>query len=726
MLDLTSLTTFDALRTRPNLKRRIILAIEEDSATLYFWTGPDRYFDSKMFYGLIADVGTMSQKIDLYKKTYNTNKMSFRMINGVMGNDGTNEIRLSNYLSTSDYINRTAKVYIWFEGITALSDCLEIFRGVVQPLKSVSDLQLTFELEDAAFMSHTNIPTILINLDDYPGTPEQSLGNPLPLVYGESNLDGEMFGTLHECEWIGEDKICISDSALDSGNVLDLWIYDAQAKRFTKIDSSEYSLTYDDSGITTAQFSDLVGVVLWLYTFPNGVKNFPVVHYCIASGAEQEESGDRDLTTYTSILSTVANQAQENYAFYLEYGLEAEGDLHTGAGSGYVGVKGIDDGLGSSAFALAYVYFYNTDDSTGAGQNLVGLSSADDYTEADIGAQIDTGRGYNFNNLNDFCELRIAVDPKLSGSQSQIFRIWEIRLKLKYSINITPGRKIYARIKGRDFGSWIDAVGRTPATGQDDENDIIKNPAYVIEDILRRDLGVSGDDIDVDAFDVAATVVNNIELAFTLTGQNYSLKVIEAICQQGRLNYSISAQGLHKLIALKAGSYSTNDTLYKQDIIAGSFVINYSDVDEIINDVDLQYEYNPGSGEYQQLVNDADSSSKTAYNMTNKKIIRADKITDATAAADLADHFCGSSNGFWSLANISHPIHSRAVITFECLTFEYIHWEVGDIILMDTSIDDICRNGAVSWLNHQMMITEKKIEKGQILKFTMVHVDTTS
>ena len=60
------------------------------------------------------------------------------------------------------------------------------------------------------------------------------------------------------------------------------------------------------------------------------------------------------------------------------------------------------------------------------------------------------------------------------------------------------GDNVYGEAKGRKFGAWIDADSRNNGYNQ---NDLIENPAYIIESILRDVLSLTSTSIDYASFD---------------------------------------------------------------------------------------------------------------------------------------------------------------------------------------------------------------------------------
>ena len=715
MLDLSSYTVIDKARIRPNETYRLILFIDAGTNGFYFWDGPDTEFtDGEMVYGLVKSWGSISQGIDLFTKKYKINNATITLLNTPMKHTGTIEARLNYHLAGENFINRTAQILLWYEGIDDIDDCLKIFEGVVQPLANVNDLTLQIKINDTTFMDHKDIPADIYTTDFPTDTSNrnQNVENPYPIVYGAKDLNGESNGSLYPAQWIEEGKLIVSDIPCDA--IDSVWVWDSGLDRFVEIDSSDYMVTLDDSGRTTISITDINDVDLWAYFYPKIIRTLGDGDIDDLGDADEViKIGDQDLSTQLNIYTTVGPEFDNAQLDTQEKTGSGLADPSTGAGNAYFGVKTDYNSPASTNFSTGDIRFGESGDMSAA-ISIISLSSPSSYTEQDCGATLNTDMTWQ--DLADDFYFQLAFTCGAAGAIALAFEITQLRLRIKMNTNLSfSSHKVFVAGDGRTFGSWIDAGGRTPPAGQDDEGDIIKNPAYLIEDILREDLSIATADIDTASFDAAATELSGWEMAFSIVKQQNSLAMIEAICRFSKLNYVINCQGEHSLIVLDT-SYSADDTLYKADIKAGGLTLQSSKIKELINDVAVNFSKHPAQNSYREQTTDTDSTSQTTYNITNEAIVNADKIIDSSTANDLSDHFAGSTDGFWA------DLHS--IIDAKLLTFEHIDWEVGDIIQVDSGVDDVLLNGLTSWTNHLMMIIDKKINKGRELEFKMIHVYT--
>jgi len=94
---------------------------------------------------------------------------------------------------------------------------------------------------------------------------------------------------------------------------------------------------------------------------------------------------------------------------------------------------------------------------------------------------------------------------------------------LKYNfgdIKYSPASDVYAYLKGRTFGAWIDLSGRSNSF---DEGDLIENPVYVIESVIRDMLSCEYDLVvsNVDSASGGEIVFNGSSHALINTSNDY-------------------------------------------------------------------------------------------------------------------------------------------------------------------------------------------------------------
>tara|TARA_R110002020_G_scaffold128794_1_gene288639 strand:+ start:7884 stop:9290 length:1407 start_codon:yes stop_codon:yes gene_type:complete len=239
---------------------------------------------------------------------------------------------------------------------------------------------------------------------------------------------------------------------------------------------------------------------------------------------------------------------------------------------------------------------------------------------------------------------------------------------------------LYINAKGRKFGSWIDANSRDNGYNQ---NDLIENPIYIIEDILRSEVGLSTSDIDFETFDSIGNTTNGslgtafidsvADIKFALSQFKFidAISLIQKICKQSGLYFFFNSEGKATLRQrLQTSQYSSADrTIDFNDCLFKGF--SRTNINSIRNEVEINYRYDYGTE--QTLLSDtsSDATSKAKYSASSKaqKLkLDADCIQDTTTAQKLGDCYL---NWFKDRKN-------RIELTV--LKPKYSDLEIGDIV----------------------------------------------
>lgn len=239
---------------------------------------------------------------------------------------------------------------------------------------------------------------------------------------------------------------------------------------------------------------------------------------------------------------------------------------------------------------------------------------------------------------------------------------------------------LYINAKGRKFGSWVDADSRNNGY---DQNELIENPVYIIEDILRTELGLSTSDIDYESFDSIGNTTNgklgtafvdasnDVKFAFSQYKFIDGIGLIQKICKQSGMYFFFNAEGKATLRQrMQTGQYSSADrTINFDDCIFKRF--SRTNINSVRNEVEINYRYDYGTE--QTLLSDtsSDATSKAKYSSTSKaqKLkLDADCIQDTTTAQNLGNCYL---NWFKDRKN-------RVELTL--LKPRYSDLEIGDIV----------------------------------------------
>jgi hypothetical protein len=157
----------------------------------------------------------------------------------------------------------------------------------------------------------------------------------------------------------------------------------------------------------------------------------------------------------------------------------------------------------------------------------------------------------------------------------------------------------YGDVKGRKFSSWITSGGRS--TGYVAGN-LIENPAYIIESILRDELALAA--INIGSFDFVGHqttgVRNDWRFARSVNRAAHSLEIIREIAYESCGVFLYDHANQCRLVAIDG----YNPTLH----LNNSHIVNengrplvrvrQTNVKYIYNEFFLNYRYNYGSGSY--------------------------------------------------------------------------------------------------------------------------------
>ena len=269
---------------------------------------------------------------------------------------------------------------------------------------------------------------------------------------------------------------------------------------------------------------------------------------------------------------------------------------------------------------------------------------------------------------------------------------------------------VYLSGKGRKYGAWVDADSRDNGY---DENDLIESPVYIIEDILRTELGLTSSEIDYATFDSAGNTTDghigliyndsadDVKFAFSQHKFIDSKDLINKLCGQALSWVFIGGDGKFKIKTLKRGAdsdYSSADkTVDYNDIQLKS--ISRTPLNSVRNDITVNYNHDYGQDQSLSQVNTTDSTSAgtsvSGYNQTLELVLDAGGILDSTTATQLADAYKAIFKD------------RKVIIKFDCLRPKYLDLEIGDIIQFSNWDTKVKLYGtALSEANDYFMITD--------------------
>ena len=264
---------------------------------------------------------------------------------------------------------------------------------------------------------------------------------------------------------------------------------------------------------------------------------------------------------------------------------------------------------------------------------------------------------------------------------------------------------VYIAAKGRKYGSWIDANSRNNGYNQ---NDLIQNPVYIIEDILRTELGLATASIDYTTFDAIGNTSNgtlgtafgdavfDVKFAFSQYKFIDGIGLINKICKQTGLYFFFNGEGKATLRQrLRAASYASSDrTIDFNDCQFGGFT--KTSINTVKNKININYQYDYGTEQTLSSDSSNDTTSRDKYATDSKYLtleLDADCIQDKTTAENL-----GNSYLDWLKDR-------KLVVSLSTVSPKYLDLEIGDIAIISNIPSDLKAYGTAIASSDYFIVT---------------------
>lgn len=761
------------------------LYYNDDSTSTNFIGVSDQHIvdnnGSDIYYGIVKNWGEYTQSIDFFSFTSTTGSMNVTLMNTP---DTLQGGRFTDLFATKNFGNRKWELFLHTRtdqhetNILDSSDRL-IGTGVISgDIKyNYADVKLTLINNDGTY--HNQIPKNRITTANYPNAPEENIDKPIPMAYGDFSPDetAETYGTganfdhyftkgkfpaIITDKWNKTDAQVFAqpDSVvlfeLDQDNMyMYLNNYYVQCNSTNvDVDASyaEHSKPrIDFSGTAWSMFIPYVvsdetsGMSDWANTVDNDLSTHGRVSEGAGggtiSGFWRSPQFDTDLGTVSTVKWVI---------FYKDFNVNADTNVtHFSVRDALTGsAQNLTWNAGGGANPYAETFtpsWYSTDDKANWSFSTPSkIELRFTHNSSDFAHYIDiyqTGIEINFNpNSRNFTKKIVditeilpspqatAVSPSHSYFQDErgMSISKNLTKKIKKTTTITTpdvGEYIYYSGQGREFGSWVDADSRN--NGYNSGN-LIPNPIYMIEDILRTELGATSTTIDYAGFDSAGNTTNgtvklpfadsigDIKFSFSQYKLINSKELIERIGRQCMTFTFLSADGKFKVkpLLLPGDTFTVDATINFFDI---KFTcLGKTNINNVRNKVIINYAEDYGKDRMIKSVTETDATSAgtgaTGNNDTLTLEMDADCIIDDTTATQLA-------KGYIQLFK-----DRKIVIEFEIVTPKYHYLEVTDYITF-TNWDSNLKLYGASFNSDVFIITNisKSVDN---LKIRAIKVDS--
>jgi len=494
-----------------------------------------------------AQWGTLTQDADEFTFAVAPARLSITINNTNKAFAGK---RFTDLYSTLNFDNRLWELFFGAgkEGDETLSTD-SIGKGRISGDYDSDDLSVTLDLLDLTTDFSTSIPTNT----QASGTnvPAGSIGRPIPMAYGDfDETDTETVSNLSSANPTGRFPALISDSR------------DIDAKPDSV---ALHTLRTENVYVPQADFWGKINNVTAataatpIITF-SGSRNdvfIPILFQDTADGVGSDLDNiiDENSST-TGVLQSKADGTKATYNFYFDPA-EVPGTITSS--DFYIRITAIDNGGGDgvdidgtytnaagTVTAFSTAAQTNTDDVDASLSSGVALKVPDETAKVTIeitnGAAAATQVSITVSSLifDLVLETQESFTRNITSSKFTrthdgtvterrayttigVPRTYEVRVNKPITETLIhlwdqsifdQGEYVYYSGKGRKYGAFIDNDSRNQGF---DEGDLISNPVFIVEDMLRTELSKVTADIRIAAFDAAGTTTSgDLESTFGL------------------------------------------------------------------------------------------------------------------------------------------------------------------------------------------------------------------
>ena len=672
-----------------------------------------------VYYGIVASWGTLRQSLDFFNFTTSIGNLDVTLINS---SDSLKGGRFTDLLSTNNFANRKWELFLNTNETSTLDTSERmIATGVISGEINFDRNNCTISLLDNSSKYHKQIPKNIVDSSTYANAPANNIGKPIPIAYGDFYEKTDI-GTIPTTHF---DKYYNFYKGAFPAIITDLW--DVQEAGSEALADSQALHTMDAENIyfykngyypTITGTIDVAGNPEIEYRGGTASVFLPISTSNLASesvtgsGAVANEENTSDgsfstLATWTSNGATSNNSVSTmTFALPQPNKLGEFGSIHALVRWGTVtDISGEDNDVfrftANSTNVDADSMSSDSETKTNIGNLYSGKTASWDFEgslqyslrsgTANESAQIlESGIVVDFNieDIDDFSIVETIEGSPITRTVETRYGTEEIVLEPIKTITrtetlLTPSNinYIYYSGKGRKYGAYIDADSRNQGYN---ENDLIENPIFIIEDILRDELSMSSSNIDFATFDTSGNTSNghlgdiyedavgDVKFAFSQFKFINSKSFIERFCKLCFSYVFIGGDGKFKIKTLRrSDDYSSSDqTIDYYDI--SNIKIYKTPLDAVKNSMLIKYNHDYGGQQNKSEATATDATSQgttiDGFKQVLKLQIEANEILDNTTASKLAEAY------LYLLKN------RKEKISFVCNRPKYNHLEIGDII----------------------------------------------
>ena len=693
---------------------------------------------SYIYYGLVSSWGNLQQSLNFYRFTTSASSMTINLINAERSIKGG---RFSDLLSSYNFANRKWELFQnTSQAGTYDTAARMIGNGIINGEIKYTTENVSIILLDNSSRYHKLIPYHSVDSSTYPNAPSNNYGSPVPMSFGDfgqetTNGDFENHivkshfpaivvnkedssGYVNALPDTDQGYVDIGGTTRNNNVKLNQLhannVYLGIKKQYLQCATSNVIVGNASAGSDDTPGSDGENIIKFKGTTFFGYFDFESVS---AAGpvSNTDELIDRNFSTVEDFGCSSNSQSIElRFPKIPKCGMLTASSkvdiiMFTTSSTNGIGTTfkiddpGTDVNLtfNTSADETQTVAFHSTAFDATQRESL-DLTSTDlkltisDSSGSSVAVIGQVGLQVEFAADQDFTRPVYQRETIYTGSVNDPGGYKIVNTEVDTALNAQNLDYIYYAGKGREYENWIDntivdsSIGTRNSTNGSaadpgyDDGDLIQNPIYIIEEILRSECGLNEDYIDEESFDLAGAssngnignafgdAVSDIKFAFSNYKFINSKELIDGIAKQCCSYVFLSGDGLFKIKVLKRpDEYDEDDkTVDYNDIQLKS--ISKTPISAVKNDITINYDFDYQSESFKSSINDTDSTSygtgTTGINQRLKLKLDAFGILDTTTATQLADAY---KTLFKDQKN---------VIDFITLTPKYNDLEIGDII----------------------------------------------
>lgn len=137
------------------------------------------------YYGALLSIGEIQQSADIVDFSTSTGNTRIKVANTPGTIWGK---RFSELFATCNFINRPWRLYLWEESLLS-TDKVKIGEGYVTSDIETTDEYCQITLIDYSGKYSRRLPVTIIDAETYPNAPKNNLGKPIPMFFGDIDVD---------------------------------------------------------------------------------------------------------------------------------------------------------------------------------------------------------------------------------------------------------------------------------------------------------------------------------------------------------------------------------------------------------------------------------------------------------------------------------------------------------------------------------------------------------